>query len=171
MKSRAAAPAIRHLAPPAPSSQAHGLADSYGRVRAASERLVAPLSAEDCQAQSMPDASPAKWHLAHVSWFFETFVLERFEPNHRPFDEHFRVLFNSYYHGVGAQHPRAERGLVTRPDLAEVLRYRAQIDARVLALLHSAAADGAELRALVTLGLQHEQQHQELRRLAVRPRP
>jgi ergothioneine biosynthesis protein EgtB len=162
MKPRATAPAVRRLATPAPSSEApRALADAYARVRAATERLIAPLSPEDCQAQSMPDASPAKWHLAHVSWFFETFVLERFEPKHRPFDERFRVLFNSYYHGVGAQHPRAERGLVTRPGLAEVLRYRAHVDEGVLALLHS-AGDDAELRALLTLGLQHEQQHQEL---------
>jgi ergothioneine biosynthesis protein EgtB len=138
------------------------LAGTYRRVRAASEQLVAPLSAEDCQAQSMPDASPAKWHLAHVSWFFETFVLARFEPAFRPFDAGFRVLFNSYYQGVGAQHPRAERGLVTRPALAEVLRYRAQVDERVLALLQAPPADVAAFTDLVTLGLQHEQQHQEL---------
>ena len=92
------------------------LAARYARVRAASLALAAPLSAEDCQVQSMADASPTKWHLAHVTWFFETFLLERFEPGFVPFDPAFRVLFNSYYQGVGEQHPRPQRGLVTRPD-------------------------------------------------------
>jgi hypothetical protein len=94
----------------------------YATVREASLALAAPLSAEDCQVQSMPDASPTKWHLAHVTWFFETFILERFEAGFRPFDPAFRVLFNSYYHGIGERHPRPERGLVTRPDLAQVRR-------------------------------------------------
>ncbi len=111
------------------------LAACYASVRQASIALVAPLSPEDCQVQSMPDASPAKWHLAHVTWFFETFVLERFEPGFVPFDPAFRVLFNSYYQGVGAQHPRAQRGLVTRPDLAQVKRYRANVDERIQAVL------------------------------------
>ena len=95
-------------------------------MRAQTLALVAPLSEADCQAQSMPDASPAKWHLAHTTWFFETFVLERFEPGFQPFHPAFRVLFNSYYQGVGDQHPRPQRGLITRPDLAEVKAYRAQ---------------------------------------------
>ena len=137
------------------------LAACYASVRQASVALAAPLSAEDCQVQSMPDASPTKWHLAHVTWFFETFVLERFEPGFVPFDPAFRVLFNSYYQGVGAQHPRAQRGLVTRPDLAQVKRYRANVDERIQAVL-AAHADDPEIAALVTLGLQHEQQHQEL---------
>ena len=135
------------------------LADAFRRVRAATEALVAPLSPEDCQVQSMPDASPAKWHLAHVTWFFETFVLEPHEPGFAPFDARFRVLYNSYYQGIGAQYPRASRGLVTRPTLAEVLRYRADVDARMARLLESR---GDELAGLVTLGLHHEQQHQEL---------
>jgi ergothioneine biosynthesis protein EgtB len=133
----------------------------YASIRAASLALAAPLSPEDCQVQSMPDASPAKWHLAHVTWFFETFLLERFDPGFAPFDPAFRVLFNSYYQGVGAQHPRAQRGLVTRPTLAQVLRYRAHVDERMQALL-AARAGEAEIEALVALGLQHEQQHQEL---------
>jgi ergothioneine biosynthesis protein EgtB len=137
------------------------LATRYASVRGASLALAAPLSPEDCQVQSMADASPTKWHLAHVTWFFETFVLERFEPGFAPFDPAFRVLFNSYYQGVGAQHPRAQRGLVTRPTLAEVLRYRAHVDERMLALLAAHAGEG-EIEALVGLGLQHEQQHQEL---------
>jgi len=137
------------------------LAAAFAAVRAASCRLVDGLSPEDCQVQSMPDASPLKWHLAHVTWFFETFVLERFEPGFRPFDTAFRVLFNSYYQTVGPQHPRPSRGLVTRPDLARVLAYRAQVDERVGQLLVQ-RTDDAALAELVTLGLHHEQQHQEL---------
>ncbi len=110
----------------------------------------------------MADASPIKWHLAHVSWFFETFVLERFETGFQPHHPAFRVLFNSYYHGVGAQHPRAQRGLVTRPGLAEVMAYRQAVDERVLCLLQAPSAWQTPLRALLELGLQHEQQHQEL---------
>ena len=147
---------------PAPGPAARCPLDGrYATVREASLALAAPLSAEDCQVQSMPDASPTKWHLAHVTWFFETFILERFEPGFRPFDPAFRVLFNSYYHGIGERHPRPERGLVTRPDLAQVRRYRANVDERMHALL-AARGDDGELAALVELGLQHEQQHQEL---------
>ena len=137
------------------------LAGEYARIRATSLALAAPLTAEDCQVQSMPDASPTKWHLAHVTWFFETFVLERFESGFRPFDPAFRALFNSYYHGVGAMHPRAQRGLITAPTLERVLHYRAQVDERVQALLATAPRTD-ELMDLVTLGLHHEQQHQEL---------
>jgi ergothioneine biosynthesis protein EgtB len=137
------------------------LSQRYARVRAMSLALAAPLSDEDCQVQSMPDASPTKWHLAHVTWFFETFILERFEPHFAPFDPAFRVLFNSYYQGIGDRHPRPQRGLVTRPGLAEVKRYRANVDERMAALL-AQRGDDPELAALVTLGLHHEQQHQEL---------
>ena len=133
----------------------------FAQVRQASVGLAAPLSAEDCQVQSMPDASPTKWHLAHVTWFFETFVLEVHERGFVPFDDSFRVLFNSYYQGIGEQHPRARRGLVTWPTLAEVLRYRANVDRRMQTMLAAREGD-AELAALVTLGLHHEQQHQEL---------
>ena len=108
----------------------------------------------------MPDVSPTKWHLAHVTWFFETFVLERHERGFKPFHPHYRVLFNSYYNQVGEQHPRARRGLVSRPSLAEVRTYRAQVDQRMAALL--AASHDPAIDALVELGLQHEQQHQEL---------
>jgi ergothioneine biosynthesis protein EgtB len=138
-----------------------GLLDTYQSVRELSLALAAPLSDEDCGAQSMPDASPVKWHLAHTTWFFETFLLEPREASFTPFDPAFRVLFNSYYNGVGARHPRPRRGLLTRPAMAEVRAYRANVDARMAALL-SAHADDAGLAALVTLGLQHEQQHQEL---------
>ena len=139
----------------------HRLATAYEHVRQRSLHLAEPLSAEDCGAQSMPDASPVKWHLAHTTWFFETFILERREPGFRPHDPAFRVLFNSYYNGVGAKHPRPQRGLLTRPALADVLAYRAAVDARMLRLL-AADPDDAALAALVELGLQHEQQHQEL---------
>ena len=136
------------------------LAAHFLAVRAQTQRLAEPLSAEDCQVQSMPDASPVKWHLAHVTWFFETFVLERFEHDFKPFHPAFRVLFNSYYNAVGDKHPRAHRGQITRPSLAEVLAWRRQVDERVTALL--AACETPALAELVTLGLQHEQQHQEL---------
>ncbi|MBX3619593.1 MAG: ergothioneine biosynthesis protein EgtB [Rhizobacter sp.] len=135
------------------------LAAAYREVRARTGQLAEPLSPEDACAQSMPDASPAKWHLAHTSWFFETFVLERHEPGFRPFAPAFRVLFNSYYNAVGDKHPRPQRGLLTRPSLDEVRAYRADVDRRVLALL-PALPD--EALRLVELGLHHEQQHQEL---------
>ncbi|HVK33143.1 MAG TPA: DinB family protein, partial [Burkholderiaceae bacterium] len=143
------------MQPPAPALQAR-----YELVRAQSVALAAPLSEADAQVQSMPDASPTKWHLAHTTWFFETFVLERFEPGFEPHHAAFRVLFNSYYQGVGEQHPRPQRGLVTRPGLKEVMAYRRAVDERVAGLL--ARDPGDEVRALVELGLQHEQQHQEL---------
>ena len=144
-----------------PSSHQDALATEFASVRAATLALVKPLTPEDCQVQSMPDASPVKWHLAHATWFFETFVLEPFESQFRAFDPAFRTLFNSYYHGVGAQHPRAQRGLITAPTLEQVLLYRAQVDARIQALL-VATPQTAQLRELLTLGLHHEQQHQEL---------
>jgi ergothioneine biosynthesis protein EgtB len=132
----------------------------FTRVRAQTERLAAPLSAEDCCVQSMPDASPTKWHLAHTSWFFETFVLERALPGYRVFHPEFRVLFNSYYNAVGEQHPRPQRGLLTRPSLDDVLAYRAHVDRCVLEVL--AKNDAGEVAAVIELGLHHEQQHQEL---------
>jgi ergothioneine biosynthesis protein EgtB len=139
---------------------AAALAERYREVRAATEALAAPLSPEDCALQSMPDASPAKWHLAHTSWFFETFLLERAEPDFRPHHAAFRFLFNSYYQSVGPQYARPQRGLLSRPTLAEVRAYRAAVDERVGAVL--ARGVGADDLAVVELGLQHEQQHQEL---------
>ena len=136
-------------------------AERYLQVRATTLELAAPLSDEDCGAQSMPDASPVKWHLAHTTWFFETFILERYEEGFQPFHPAFRVLFNSYYNGVGDKHPRPQRGLLTRPSMTEVRAYRANVDARISALAERAGSDAA-LAALLTLGLQHEQQHQEL---------
>jgi ergothioneine biosynthesis protein EgtB len=126
----------------------------YCDVRSLTEALAAPLSPEDQTVQSMPDASPTKWHLAHTSWFFETFLLGQQEP----FDPAYRYLFNSYYEAVGPRHTRNERGLITRPGVAEVLRYRRSVDERMTELLDR----GADDPTLVELGLHHEQQHQEL---------
>ena len=133
----------------------------YQAVRGATRALCEPLSPEDCAAQSMPDASPAKWHLAHTTWFFETFVLERAQPGYRPFHAAFRVLFNSYYNSVGEQHPRPRRGLLTRPALDEVQAYRDHVDEHVAKLFENQAVD-PELVARIVLGLAHEEQHQEL---------
>ncbi len=133
----------------------------YAGVREHSVALAAPLSEEDCCVQSMPDASPVKWHLAHVTWFFETFILERFAPDFQPYRPEFRMLFNSYYNGVGEKYPRPQRGLLTRPALSEILDYRRTVDARMRGLL-SAAELAPEVLPLVELGLHHEQQHQEL---------
>ena len=145
---------------PRPQIESSALLRRYAQVRAQSLALAEPLSEADAQVQSVPDVSPTKWHLAHVTWFFETFVLERHEAGFKPFHPSFRVLFNSYYQQVGEQHPRPLRGLLSRPSLAEVKAYRAQVDRRMIALL-AASHDGA-IDALVELGLQHEQQHQEL---------
>ena len=145
----------KHSSSPASSSAS---ADRYQEVRAATLALTTTLSAEDMLAQSMTEASPVKWHLAHTSWFFETFILAEL-PGHRAFDPAFTTLFNSYYNGVGAQHPRARRGLLTRPDLARVLRYRDHVDAAMQAALPGLPA---ALQDRVEIGLHHEQQHQEL---------
>ena len=137
------------------------LADFYRKVRDDTLALSSPLTAEDCCVQSMPDASPVKWHLGHTSWFFETFLLEPWELNFRSFDPAFRVLFNSYYNAVGDKHPRQQRGLLTRPGLDLVLEYRRDVDNRMQSLLENSAGN-TMLAELLTLGLQHEQQHQEL---------
>ena len=136
----------------------------YEAVRRYTVELAAPLSEEDCCVQSMPDASPVKWHMAHTTWFFETFILERFEPEFRPFHPMFRVLFNSYYNGVGEKHPRPQRGMLTRPSLDEVRAYRDNVDERIGRLLSRPMRGSMRnaLPQLVTLGVQHEQQHQEL---------
>ncbi len=136
------------------------LAEQFRAVRAATEVLIAPLSAEDCQVQSMPDASPVKWHLAHTSWFFETFLLRELLPGYRAFDPAFGILFNSYYVRVGERFPRPQRGLLTRPSLDEVLAYRRHVDAAMTELM--ADVEGTAWQNLVELGMQHEQQHQEL---------
>lgn len=144
------------------ASPARGaLAQRYRDARAHTGALVATLSAEDCVLQSMPDASPAKWHLAHTSWFFETFVIEPRVPGYRVFDPAYRVLFNSYYQAVGERHPRPERGMLSRPDLATIFAYRAHVDRAIGDCLEAARGDRA-LAALIELGINHEQQHQEL---------
>jgi len=150
----------RAAAQPIPALEELVLA--YDRVRAQTLALAAPLSAEDCALQSMPEASPVKWHLAHTSWFFETFVLEPGLPRFAPYREEFRVLFNSYYVTVGERHPRSERGLLSRPTLDEVLAYRASVDERMRALVAAHPERAARLADTIELGLQHEQQHQEL---------
>ncbi|MEO6973829.1 MAG: ergothioneine biosynthesis protein EgtB [Rhodoferax sp.] len=139
------------------------LARRFSEIRAHSLVLTAPLSAEDQCIQSMPDASPAKWHLAHSSWFFEAMVLRPHAPDYVPFDERFFYLFNSYYEALGPRHPRPLRGLLTRPSLAQVLAYRAHVDAGVQDFMNS-SHETVWRRALplLTLGLHHEQQHQEL---------
>lgn len=137
------------------------LIEIFLQTREYSMILAVPLTDEDCCVQSMPDASPIKWHLAHTSWFFETFILEAYERDFTPFNPAFRVLFNSYYDGVGDKYPRARRGMLTRPELPEIRAYRSNIDMRMQYLLQSSACD-AECLRLLELGVQHEQQHQEL---------
>ena len=134
------------------------LSRDFRAVRGASEALCEPLSDEDCALQSMEDASPAKWHLAHTTWFFETFVLRELD-DYPPYDEAFEFLFNSYYNTIGEQHPRPQRGLVSRPTRDEVLEYRRYVDAEMLQRLDGMSA---ETLAVSELGLHHEQQHQEL---------
>jgi hypothetical protein len=133
-----------------------GLLHRYRSVRALTERLAAPLSAEDQTAQSMPDASPTKWHRAHTSWFFEEFILVPFGA-YEVFDPQFRLLFNRYYEAVGPRHPRPERGLITRPSAADVGRYRRYVDEAVIRLIDRSPED-VPVEVLV-LGLHHEQQH------------
>jgi ergothioneine biosynthesis protein EgtB len=144
-----------HAAPPA-------LAARFHAVRQFSERLAAPLSPEDQCIQSMPDASPTKWHLAHTSWFFEALILRAHRAGYRLFDPQYLHLFNSYYEALGSRHPRPERGMLSRPSLADVLAYRRHVDEAIDALLAEADLDWPQVSGLIELGLQHEQQHQEL---------
>jgi ergothioneine biosynthesis protein EgtB len=144
----------------ATGAEPHGLAERFHTVRRQTLALAAPLSAEDAAVQSMPDASPVKWHLAHTTWFFDRFVLQPLACARSPHPE-WDALFNSYYESVGPRHPRPQRGLLTRPSLDEVLGYRAAIDARLGDALARGTFDRDGLR-IVELGLQHEQQHQEL---------
>ena len=136
------------------------ISDRYARVRAFTERLAEPLEPEDMVVQTMPDVSPTKWHLAHTTWFFETFVLRRSAQGSDPYDPRFEELFNSYYQSVGPQFPRPRRGLLSRPTVDEIRRYRAHVDAEMTHRL-----DRGELDALldvIEVGLAHEEQHQEL---------
>jgi ergothioneine biosynthesis protein EgtB len=138
------------------------LQGSFIRTRVTTEAIAAPLSAEDRAVQSMPDASPTKWHLAHTTWFFETFLLSAMLPAYRCFDERYAYLFNSYYETVGSRHPRPQRGLLTRPSAADIGRYRSYVDEAMAELLVRSERPDPYLASLVELGINHEQQHQEL---------
>ena len=139
------------------------LARRYEAVRRHTLTLAEPLSAEDQAAQSMPDASPAKWHQAHTSWFFEALLLRPHLPGYQPLDDSYHYLFNSYYEGLGPRHPRPQRGLLTRPSLDQVRAYRQHVDLHIRQLI--ARCDDTRWAAIaptLELGLHHEQQHQEL---------
>lgn len=136
------------------------LAKRFRDARFMSERIAKPLSAEDCAIQSMPDVSPIRWHLAHTTWFFETFILKSSE-DYQPFDSSFEYLFNSYYNSVGSQFPRDKRGLISRPGLSRTLEYRQHVDQAIIDRLHSNSIPHETL-AVIELGINHEQQHQEL---------
>src|SRR5215208_951525 len=139
------------------------LHDDYRRVRDATEALAAPLSPEDQVVQSMPDVSPTKWHRAHTTWFFETFLLAPRLAGYRERCPEYAYLFNSYYQAVGARHPRAARGVITRPGVEEVAAYRRHVDTAMAELVDRVERDPADGEPeLVELGLNHEQQHQEL---------
>jgi ergothioneine biosynthesis protein EgtB len=140
-----------------------GWRDAFRRVRGETERRAAHLSAEDQIVQSMADASPTKWHRAHVTWFFEQFLLVPNEPGYQIFDERFPFLFNSYYVAAGPRHARPQRGLITRPNAEDVTAYRAHVDAAVERLIETVPADkAAQIFLIMEIGLHHEQQHQEL---------
>ena len=163
------ASAAAALATPSPSlfsdsgSPAQVLAEAFLAVRDETERRAAPLSPEDQQIQSMPDASPAKWHRAHTTWFFEQFLLGEHARGYKPFHPDYAFLFNSYYVSAGPRHARHQRGHLTRPSADEVTAYRRHVDAAVVKFFHEANAEKlAEIAPLVEVGLNHEQQHQEL---------
>src|SRR3954462_12265062 len=138
-------------------------AKAFGDVRAETERRASFLSPEDQVIQSMPDASPIKWHRAHTTWFFETFLLQPNVPGYTVFDERFAFLFNSYYVAAGPRHERPKRGLITRPGANEVTDYRAHVDAAIERLIGEASAAALpEIFRILEIGLNHEEQHQEL---------
>src|SRR5947209_5707442 len=139
---------------------APGMSARYQAVRAQTERLAAPLTAEDQMVQSCLEASPVKWHRAHTTWFFETFILAPHSPGYRALDDRFRFFFNSYYNNVGERPERTTRGMMSRPTEAEVTRYREHVDLAMERLL--AESDDPRVLGLTELGLNHEQQHQEL---------
>jgi ergothioneine biosynthesis protein EgtB len=148
--------------PRAPSDPQSRLAQSLFETRSHSLALAAPLSPEDQVVQANDDASPTKWHLAHVTWFFETFLLKPFLPSYRLFDPRFPFCFNSYYEAEGDRHPRGRRGLLTRPTHDEVLAYRAHVDEALGRLIAGGALERDDVREIVAIGVNHEQQHQEL---------
>jgi ergothioneine biosynthesis protein EgtB len=143
-----------------PVAERTDLRARYHDVRRFTERLAAPLSAEDQTVQTMPDVSPTKWHRAHTTWFFETFVLGQHQPGYRAVDPAYAYLFNSYYETVGPRHARPQRGLLTRPGIAEIADYRRRVDEAMDAFLDAGLA--SDVAALIELGINHEQQHQEL---------
>jgi ergothioneine biosynthesis protein EgtB len=147
------------LAQPVPAAVGTSLHERFTKIRHTTMRITSPFSPEDQMLQSMPDASPAKWHLAHTTWFFETFVLLPHVPGYQVFDPHFQYLFNSYYKQLGSHPDRGSRGLMSRPSLERVHAYRSHVDAAILSLLDHASD---QARSLIELGLNHEQQHQEL---------
>ncbi|TXH74606.1 ergothioneine biosynthesis protein EgtB [Thiobacillus sp.] len=149
--------------PALPDEQRRFWSNAYLNVRQQSEALCAPLTREDHVIQTAPEASPAKWHLAHVSWFFETFLLKAYLSGYAEFHPLFGYLFNSYYEQIGKFHPRQERGFLSRPDVDDILRYRAHVDEHMLTLLQRAGNDiWPALQQRLEIGLNHEQQHQEL---------
>lgn len=151
------------FAQPDYQSAGRTLVDDYQRIRRHTEQICAPLEIEDYGIQTMPDVSPAKWHLAHTSWFFETFILLPFLNKYRCFDSHYDHLFNSYYLTHGQPFSRPSRGLLSRPTVNRVYSYRAAVDEAVQSLLANATETrGSQIEQLVILGLNHEQQHQEL---------
>ncbi len=144
-----------------PARATNSLPVSFERVRKTSLELASTLAPEDTVVQSMPDVSPTKWHLAHVTWFFERFVLEVFDDSYRRLNDGYDFLFNSYYYSAGQMHARPKRGMLTRPTLDEVIAYRRHVDAAIQQLLHE-RGDNTEITDRITLGINHEQQHQEL---------
>jgi ergothioneine biosynthesis protein EgtB len=155
--------ASRLATEPRPESCQDGLLQQYQKVRCFTERICEPLAPEDYVVQSMPDVSPTKWHLAHTSWFFETFVLSSAIPNYQLFHPLYGYLFNSYYNAVGERHARPQRGLLTRPTVPEIYAYRAHVDARMQDLLMRGDPEQlAPVAPIIELGLHHEQQHEEL---------
>ncbi len=164
MARSATSPVSRQIsAPRTPNEMRAQWRAAFARVRAETERRAAHLSAEDQIVQSMADASPTKWHRAHVTWFFETFLLVPHLPGYTIFDQRFPFLFNSYYVAAGPRHARPQRGLITRPNGDDVTAYRAHVDAAVARLIDSVdAADAPRVFEILEIGLNHEQQHQEL---------
>jgi ergothioneine biosynthesis protein EgtB len=138
------------------------LVDRLLETRRLSSELAAPLTPEDMTVQPMEDASPTKWHLAHVTWFFETFVLAKFLSGYRIFDDSFNYCFNSYYESIGPRHPRPRRGVLTRPSSERVMAYRAHVDDGLSRLCARGLEPGSEIARLIEIGINHEQQHQEL---------
>ncbi len=144
------------------AAPANVLSERLASVRRRSLDLARPLEAEDMCAQAMDDASPTKWHLAHTTWFFETFVLEPFLPGYRTYDPRFKYCFNSYYESEGARQPRARRGLLTRPTADEFLGYRTHIDEQLARLVETGLLERQDIAGRIELGVHHEEQHQEL---------